>query len=64
MTQENHAQKSRLPRGIASNKATRMSLSDDERDKLAALAAQESRSLSSMARLVFLRGLESFNVQG
>ncbi|KHT34432.1 hypothetical protein RD01_05965 [Pectobacterium carotovorum subsp. carotovorum] len=64
MTQENHDQRSRLPRGIASKNPTPMRLSDDERDKLAALAAQESRSLSSMARLVFLRGLESFNVQG
>lgn len=64
MTQENHAQKSRLPRGIASKNPTPMRLSDDERDKLEALAAQESRSISSMARLVFLQGLKSFNVQG
>lgn len=57
-------QRSRLPSGIAAKNPTMMRLSDDERDKLAALAAQESRSLSSMARLVFLRGLESFNAQG
>ncbi|WP_272941912.1 hypothetical protein [Dickeya zeae] len=41
-----------------------MRLSDDERARLAALAEKESRSLSSMARLVFLRGLESFSAEG
>ncbi|NKI75780.1 hypothetical protein Dpoa2040_003096 [Dickeya sp. CFBP 2040] len=64
MTQENHDQRSRLPRGIASRSPTPMRLSDDERARLAALAEKESRSLSSMARLVFLRGLESFSAEG
>lgn len=59
MKQVNHDQRSRLPKGIASQKAVPMRLSDEEREKLEALAAKECRSVSSMARLVHLRGMET-----
>ncbi|CFQ95994.1 MULTISPECIES: hypothetical protein [Yersinia] len=57
MKQVEHDQRSRLPKGIASKNPTPMRLSDGERSELEALAAKESRSISSMARLVYLRGI-------
>nr|WP_308530354.1 hypothetical protein [uncultured Serratia sp.] len=59
MKQANHAPRSRLPGGIAAKNPIPMRLSDDERAELEAIAAEESRSVSSMARLIYLRGLES-----
>ncbi|QHQ16202.1 hypothetical protein GMW39_10190 [Pectobacterium parmentieri] len=41
-----------------------MALADDELQKLDLLVCSQDRSRASMARLVFLRGLESFNAQG
>ncbi|CNH75250.1 MULTISPECIES: hypothetical protein [Yersinia] len=57
MKQVKHDQRSRLPKGIASKNPIPMRLSVDERLELEALAAKESRSISSMARLVCLRGI-------
>lgn len=57
MKQLEHDQRSRLPKGIASKNPTHMRLSGEERSELEALAAKECRSISSMARLVYLRGI-------
>ena len=54
-----HDQRSRLPKGIVSKNPITMRLSNDEHSTLEELAAKESRSASSMARLVFLRGIEA-----
>ena len=54
-----HDQRSRLPKGIVSKNPITMRLSDDERSTLEKLAAKKSRLASSMARLVFLRGIEA-----
>ncbi|WP_261168754.1 hypothetical protein [Serratia ficaria] len=59
MKQELHEPRSRLPRGIASKNPIHMRLSDSERAELEAIAAEESRSVSSMARLIYLRGIET-----
>ncbi|WP_258179795.1 hypothetical protein ACILPN_14560 [Yersinia wautersii] len=40
-----------------------MRLSDDERAELEALAAKETRSISSMARLVYLRGITAIQAE-
>ncbi|ELQ6278723.1 hypothetical protein ACWO4C_001219 [Serratia marcescens] len=63
MKQANHAPRSRLPGGIAAKKPIHMRLSDTERTELEAIAAKESRSISSMARLVYLRGIESIQAE-
>lgn len=60
MKQANHAPRSRLPHGIAAKNPIPMRLSDEERAELEALAAKESRSISSMARLVCLHGIKTF----
>lgn len=57
MKQVNHDQRSRLPKGITSKNPIPMRLSDEERSELEALATKECRSISSMARLVHLRGM-------
>ncbi|EPB6844947.1 hypothetical protein OM235_14010 [Escherichia albertii] len=38
-----------------------MRLSEEERGQLESLAAKDSRSISSMARLIFLRGMAAVN---
>lgn len=63
MKQANHAPRSRLPGGIAAKNPIPMRLSDAERAELEAIAAKESRSISSMARLVYLRGIESIQTE-
>ncbi|AKP32136.1 hypothetical protein [Yersinia aleksiciae] len=63
MKQVEHYQRSRLPKGIASKNPTPMRLSDDERLELEALAAKESRSISSMARLIYLRGIAAIQTE-
>lgn len=63
MTQTHHVQRSRLPKGIASKNPIPMRLSDDERAELESIATRESRSISSMARLVFLSGIKQFQVE-
>ncbi|HEY3983182.1 hypothetical protein [Cedecea sp.] len=63
MKQANHDQRSRLPRGVAGKKRIPMSLSNQEISELEAIAATQSRSVSSMARLLYLRGIESFQAE-
>ncbi|MET5232295.1 hypothetical protein WHX03_17085 [Serratia marcescens] len=63
MKQELHEPRSRLPRGIAAKNPIPMRLSDAERAELEVIAAKESRSISSMARLVYLRGIESIQAE-
>ncbi|PVZ87929.1 hypothetical protein C9426_10040 [Serratia sp. S1B] len=63
MKQDIHALRSRLPKGIAAKNPIHVRLSDDERAALEAIAAKESRSISSMARLVLLAGVKSFQVE-
>lgn len=53
-------QRSRLPKGIASKNPVPMRLSTDEKEDLNIIAARESRSLSSMARIIYLEGLKKF----
>jgi len=59
MKQEQHEPRSRLPRGIAAKNPVPMRLSDDECAELKEMASADSRSISSMARLVYLRGVEA-----
>ncbi|CDH30737.1 hypothetical protein [Xenorhabdus bovienii] len=60
MTQDKHIRRSRLPRGIASKNPVVMRLSNDEREELNAIAARESRSASSMARIIYLSAVQNF----
>lgn len=62
MAQEKHMARSNLPKGIASKNPVPMRLSVDERSQLETLAANESRSISAMARLIFLAGLKYFSI--
>ncbi|WP_411753634.1 hypothetical protein [Serratia sp. (in: enterobacteria)] len=61
MKQVNHDQRSRLPKGITSKNPIPMRLSDEEHMELEALAEKECRSISSMARLVHLRGMAAIS---
>ncbi|AHF77587.1 putative bacteriophage protein [Sodalis praecaptivus] len=54
-------QRSRLPKGMVGLKPIPMRLTTDERETLERLALMECRSVSSMARLVFLKGLDIIN---
>ncbi|WGL96690.1 hypothetical protein [Arsenophonus nasoniae] len=56
--------RSNLPKGIASKNPIPMRLSVDERTQLETIAAKESRSISAMARLIFLAGMKYFSIQG
>ncbi|CDG96496.1 conserved hypothetical protein [Xenorhabdus bovienii str. puntauvense] len=60
MTQDQHTRRSRLPKGIASKNPVVMRLSHDEREELNAIAARESRSASSMARIIYLSAVQNF----
>ncbi|MFZ4219734.1 hypothetical protein ACEV6Q_18015 [Enterobacter ludwigii] len=40
-----------------------MRLTDDEKTKLQELAMQESRSVSAMARVIYLKGLSALNAE-
>ncbi|CDH24448.1 hypothetical protein [Xenorhabdus bovienii] len=60
MAQDEHIRRSRLPRGIASKNPVVMRLSNDEREELNAIAARESRSASSMARIIYLSAVQNF----
>ncbi|MEN3260030.1 hypothetical protein AAH678_14980 [Sodalis endosymbiont of Spalangia cameroni] len=59
MKQADHTKKSRTPRGIVSKNPVPLRLSTDEKAELEILATRESRTRSSMARLVYLRGVEA-----
>ncbi|WP_063656985.1 hypothetical protein [Candidatus Arsenophonus triatominarum] len=63
MDQEKHIARSNLPKGIASKNPIPMRLFVDERKELEAIAVKESRSISAMARLIFLIGLKYFSEQ-
>ncbi|MBN1085320.1 hypothetical protein JNO12_10775 [Erwinia aphidicola] len=58
MKQDDPIQRSRLPKGLASGGPVPMRLTTAERALLEELAAKECRSISSMARMIFLRGIE------
>ncbi|MCA6220044.1 hypothetical protein [Photorhabdus antumapuensis] len=60
MTQDKHAKRSRLPRGIASKNPVVMRLSSYEHEELNTIAARESRSVSSMARIIYLSAVKNF----
>lgn len=50
----------RSPRGVLSDKPVCVRLLPEERTKLERLAVSENRSVSSLARLVLLAGLEAY----
>lgn len=58
MKQDEQIQRSRLPKGLSSGNPIPMRLTTSERELLEELAAKECRSISSMARMIFLRGME------
>ncbi|BET96471.1 hypothetical protein TCT1_13920 [Xenorhabdus sp. TCT-1] len=60
MTLNKHIRWSRLPRGIASKNPIVMRLSVDEREELEAIAKKDSRSVSSMARIIYLSAVQNF----
>ncbi|HED1599551.1 hypothetical protein HV274_14540 [Enterobacter hormaechei] len=61
MAQDENIQRSRLPKGLPSGNPVPMRLTTEERALLEELAAKECRSISSMARMIFLRGMEAAN---
>ncbi|EER0851836.1 TPA: hypothetical protein ACQ8V2_003753 [Escherichia coli] len=52
--------RSRAPRGVMSNKPVAMRLLPAEIAELEALALDQNRSMSSMARIIFLNGITLF----
>ena len=52
--------RSRAPRGVMSNKPVAMRLLPAEIAELEALALDQNRSKSSMARIIFLNGITFF----
>ncbi|CUA05609.1 Uncharacterised protein [Escherichia coli] len=52
--------RSRAPRGVMSNKPVAMRLLPAEIAELEALALDQNRSMSSMARIIFLNGITFF----
>ncbi|CAD5724774.1 Uncharacterised protein [Escherichia coli] len=52
--------RSRAPRGVMSNKPVAMRLLPAEIAELEALALEQNRSMSSMARIIFLNGITLF----
>ena len=52
--------RSRAPRGVMSNKPVAMRLLPTEIAELEALALDQNRSMSSMARIIFLNGITLF----
>ncbi|CDL86441.1 hypothetical protein [Xenorhabdus cabanillasii] len=63
MSHDKHVQQSRTPRGVASDKQVVMRLSLEDHEELKALAIKESRSISSLARIYYLAGKKSSQVQ-
>ncbi|WP_153075766.1 hypothetical protein [Paraburkholderia bonniea] len=53
----------RSPRGVLSSKPIYMRLMPDERCALEHLSAIQNRSTSSVARLVFLEGIEKYSAK-
>jgi hypothetical protein len=62
MKQDDQKERSRLPKGMASGGPIAMRLTAEERAALSSLAAKECRSISSMARMVFLQGMKTATV--
>jgi hypothetical protein len=50
----------RSPQGILSTKPVYMRLMPDERRRLDELSAAQNRSISSVARLVYLEGIDQY----
>ncbi|MDE9494728.1 hypothetical protein KKJ09_14345 [Xenorhabdus bovienii] len=63
MSHDKHVQLSRTPRGVASEKQVVIRLSLEEHEELQALSLKEVRSLSSLARIYYLAGKKSSQVQ-
>ncbi len=61
MKQSENYPRSRLPRSAEEKKPVMMRLLCSEHGQLEALAERESRSLSAMARLIFLEGIKAIN---
>ncbi|WP_152689298.1 hypothetical protein [Morganella morganii] len=61
MKQAKDHSRSRLPRTAEEKKLVPMRLLCPEHGELERLAERDSRSMSAMARLIFLEGLKSFN---
>ena len=53
----------RSPRGVLSSKPVYMRLMPDERRTLEELSAAQNRSTSSVARLIYLEGLERYQAK-
>lgn len=53
----------RSPRGVLSNKPVYMRLMPDERRALEKLSASLNRSTSSVARLIYLEGVERYQAK-
>ncbi|UEP52049.1 hypothetical protein LMA00_21720 [Burkholderia ambifaria] len=53
----------RSPRGVLSSKPVYMRLMPDERRVLEELSAAENRSTSSVARLIYLEGIEQYRAK-
>lgn len=56
--------RSRAPNGVMSDKPVGMRLKATEKADLATMAEQQNRSESSLARLIYLRGLEAMKAAG
>ena len=63
MAQQENIQRSRTPKGIVSKNPVPMRLTPGEREVLEDLAEKECRSTSSMARLIYLRGIEAIKAE-
>ena len=61
MKQAKDHPRSRLPRSIEERKLVPMRLLCSEHGELESLAKRESRSMSAMARLIFLEGIKAFS---
>lgn len=56
--------RSRAPNGVMSDKPVAMRLKATEKADLVTMAEQQNRSESSLARLIYLRGLEAMKAAG
>ena len=56
--------RSRAPNGVMSDKPVAMRLTADEKAGLGDMAQQQNRSKSSLARLIYLRGLQAMKAAG
>lgn len=55
--------RSRSPKGVSSANRIGLNLTPEERKKLEAIAARESRTLSAMSRLMVLSAMKAFEDQ-